>query len=164
MHSADHDRDLTAEEIRGIPEVAELPEGSRVLYTRSWGTYDGTRFDGIDPSALYDAFFVCPQPFLGVATWLEQHLAALGWPSGSDVTSARVGDVRTGWRQWSREKEEIDLIDFSESTWTGFAKPPDGWSLVRINYSRKPARDFASEDEYQSWFKDGAGKGDRWRR
>jgi hypothetical protein len=23
-------------------------------------------------------------------------------------------------------KEEVDLIDFTESTWTGFSKPPDG--------------------------------------
>lgn len=105
MHAGDRHRDLAADEVGKIPEVAELPDGSRVLYTRSWDTYDGTRYDGIDPSALHDALFVCPQPFPDVASWLERRLSTLGWPAGRDIKSAPSGDFRTEWRRWSRGKK-----------------------------------------------------------
>jgi hypothetical protein len=34
VHAGDRYRDLTADEIGKVPEVAELPDGSQVLYTR----------------------------------------------------------------------------------------------------------------------------------
>jgi hypothetical protein len=55
------------------------------------------------------------------------------------------------------------LIDFTASDWTPFPQPPAGWSMLRMNYSRKPAQDFASDDEYQAWFNDSGDKGERWR-
>ena len=156
-------RDLSAEEVGAVPEVAALPDRAQVLHQRSDGTYDGTRFDGIDPSALYDCFYVCPQSFGEVEGWLGDRLSGLGWPSGIDVESSPVGDIRLPWRRWSRGKEEIDLTDFTASDWTGFPPAPSGWSMLRLTYSRKPAREFASDDEYQTWFNDDHGKGERWR-
>ena len=156
-------RDLTADDVRAVPEMGDLPEGSHLLEVTSSGTYDGTRYDGIDPSALYDCFFVCPQRFSEVSRWLENRLVARGWARGVDIESAPAGDVRLEWRQWFREKEQVDLIDFTSSTWTAFPTPPDGWSMLRLNYSRKPTRDFASDHEYQTWLNDGTGKGERWR-
>ena len=154
----DRGRDLTADEIKRVPEVAQLPEGAQVLYVQSWGTYDGTRFDGIDPNALYDCFFDCPGSFSDAASWFEHRLVSMGWPNGVVADGAKVE-----WHKWARGMEHVDLIDFTESTWTQFARPQAGWSQVRLNYYRHPARDFTSDDEYQAWFKEGPGKGERWR-
>jgi hypothetical protein len=158
------DRDLAAEEVGAVPEIVELPERAQVIYERSYGTYDGTRFDGIDPSALYDCFYVCPRSFTEVASWLEKRLIGLGWAPGSDVESAPVGGVRLPWRRWSWGREEVELFDSTEAHWSGFPPPPAGWSRFRLNYSRKPAREFASDDEYQAWFNETGDKGERWRR
>ena len=159
----DRDRDLTADEVREVPEVALIPNGARVLEVHSEGTYDGTRYDGIDPSALYDCFFYCSGRFDELAIWLEHRLLSLGWPPGVDVDSAPVGDIKLAWRQWSWGKEHVDLFDFTQSTWTQFPRPPEGWSLVRLNYYRQPARDFTTDGERQAWLEDGTGKGERWR-
>jgi hypothetical protein len=157
-------RDLSAEEVAHVAEVMELPPESRVLYTHSDGTYDGTRYDGIDPGALYDSFFYCPQSFDEAVRWLEARFAQLGWPAGMAAEAAPMGDIQTLWHTWKKGKEQVDLIDFTDSNWTGFDPPPAGWSMLRLNYSRKPARDFKSNDEYQAWFKDDSpDKGARWR-
>ena len=156
-------RDLTAQEVAAVPEVMELPEGARVLDINSYGTYDGTRFDGIDPCALHDCVYVSPQPSGEAARWLEDRLKGLGWPGGSDTESAPVGAIQLPWRVWSREKEKVELIDFTTADWTMVPSPPAGWSILRLNYSRKPAREFASEDEYRVWLEDSGDKGERWR-
>lgn len=159
---AERQRDRSAEEVSAVPDVSQLPDGAQVIDAHSYGTYDGTRFDGIDPSALHDCFFICPRTFGEIAQSLEVHLIGLGWPGGIDVKNA-TDDPPMPWRQWSREKEGVELFDFTKSDWTHFEKPPTGWSLLRINYWRKPARDFSSDDEREAWFKEGLGKGERWR-
>jgi hypothetical protein len=151
-------RDLTAADVGELPEIRTIPDGARILYTYATGTYDGVGFDNIDPSATYDCFYLCPQEFHDVVVWFTQRLAERGWPSGTDIADGSLPR-----HTWTRTKERLDLIDFTTSTWTQFPAPPTGWSMLRLNYSRKPARDFASDDEYQAWFKDSRDKGERWR-
>jgi hypothetical protein len=151
-------RDLTADEVAALPEATIRPDEAPVLYTRATGTYDGTRYDGIDPSALFDCFFGCPMTFQEFVAWYGDRLAKLGWPGGVAEL-----DGNLPWHRWTRGKEQIDLIDFTTSDWTAFPTPPTGWLLLRMNYTRKPARDFASDDEYQAWFTDSGDKGERWR-
>ena len=140
-----------------------LPDGAQILEVHSDGTYDGTRFDGIDASALYDCFFGCPGSFREIGRWFESRLQSLGWPHSVEVDSAPVGDIKLEWLEWTRDKEQVDLIDFTQATWTSLPRPPAGWSVIRLNYSRKPVNEFASDDEYQAWFKEGSRKGGRWR-
>lgn len=151
-------RDLTAEEVGELPEIRTLPDGSRILYTNATGTYDGARYDNFDPSATYDCFYVCPLQFHDVVVWFSDRLTEGGWPSGSDIA-----DGSLPWHTWTRGKERIDLIDFTTSDWTEFPAPPTGWSMLRLDYTRKPARDFASDGEYQAWFKESGERGKRWR-
>src|SRR4029077_4560772 len=152
-------RDLSAEEVGDLPETRMLPDGARILSKNATGTYDGARYDNFDPGATYDCFFVCLGQFHDAVGWFSQMLGTLGWPTGTDIA-----DGSLPWHVWTRGRERINLIDFTKSAWTRFPVPPAGWSMLRLDYSRKPARDFASDDEYQEWFKDTEGKGERWRR
>ena len=150
--------DLTAEEVGELPEIMTIPVGARILYTSATGTYDGVGYDNFDPSARYDCFYVCPQQFHDVVVWFTERLAERGWPGGTDIA-----DGTLPWHTWIRSKERLDLIDFTTSNWTQFPAPSTGWSMLRLDYSRKPARDFVSDDEYQAWFKESGDKGERWR-
>jgi hypothetical protein len=155
--------DLSPDEVAALAEVAELPMDSRVLHKHSYGTYDGTGFDNLDPSAMFDCIFVCPESFDVVTHWLDARLKGLGWPGWVRVEAATTGGIRPQWLKWTRGKEEIDLLDATISHWSGF-DAPEGWSMLRLIYARKPARDFPSDDEYQVWFKDDRrDKGARWR-
>ena len=99
--------------------------------------------------------------YLYVATFHQPEMAPPGQHSLKLECPTRLDSKGI---DWDRDKEQVELMDFTETTWTPLPRPRAGSSLVRINYSRKPAREFASEDEYEAWFNDGAGKGERWRR
>ncbi len=106
-------RDLSAEELAAVPEVSILPDGARILYTKAIGTYDGARDDNLDPSAVFDCFYVCPGQFHDIVRWVAGRLAARGWPAGTEVTNGSLP-----WHMWTRAKDQISLIDFTTSDWT----------------------------------------------